>query len=87
LDISKQDPKENFVMEPTITVYAAATIPDTLMPRRRAAATLPAARVRPLRPPAPVRRALGLFRRAQPTTFHRFLAVHMHFAQYPSALD
>jgi hypothetical protein len=28
-----------------------------------------------------------LFHREAPTTFHRFLAVHMHFAQPSSALD
>jgi hypothetical protein len=32
-------------------------------------------------------RAQGFFRRAQPTTFQRCLAVHMHFAQHASALD
>jgi hypothetical protein len=68
-------------MELTIPDYAK-TIRDAMKSRRRAAA--PAALVRPL---APLPRALGLFRRAQPTTFHRCLAVHMHFAQHPSALD
>ncbi len=35
-----------------------------------------------------VPRRLGrLFRRETPTTFQRCLAVHMHFAQHPSALD
>lgn len=33
---------------------------------------------------APVRR---LFRRAEPSTFHRCLAVHMYFAGHPSALE
>ena len=37
-------------------------------------------------PDAPPR-AQGFFRRAQPTTFQRCLAVHMHFAQHASALD
>jgi hypothetical protein len=37
-------------------------------------------------PDAPPR-APGFFRRAQPTTFQRCLAVHMHFAQHASALD
>ena len=32
-------------------------------------------------------RARGFFRRPQPTTFQRCLAVHMHFAQHASALD
>lgn len=32
-------------------------------------------------------RAQGFFRRTQPTTFQRCLAVHMHFAQHASALD
>jgi hypothetical protein len=68
-------------MELTIPVYAK-TIRDAMKSRRRAAA--PAPLVRPLAPPP---RALGLFRRVQPTTFQRCLAVHMHFAQHPSALD
>ncbi len=68
-------------MELTIPVYAK-TIRDAMKSRRRAAA--PPVPVRPLAPPP---RAMGLFRRAQPTTFQRCLAVHMHFAQHPSALD
>lgn len=68
-------------MELTIPVYAK-TIRDAMKSRRRAAA--PATLIRPLAPPASGR---GLFRRAQPTTFQRCLAVHMHFAQHPSALD
>lgn len=36
---------------------------------------------------APSRRLGRLFRRDTPTTFQRCLAVHMHFAQHPSALD
>jgi hypothetical protein len=68
-------------MEPTIALYAT-TLPELTKPRERAPA--PAARIRPLAAPP---RALGLFRRAQPTTFHRFLAVHMHFAAHASALD
>ncbi len=67
-------------MELTIPVYAK-TIREAMKSRRRAA---PAALIRALAPPAPAR---GLFRRAQPTTFQRCLAVHMHFAQHPSALD
>jgi hypothetical protein len=36
----------------------------------------------------PERRPLGrLLRRSTPSTFHRCLAVHMHFAQRASALD
>lgn len=66
-------------MELTIPVYAK-TIRDAIKSRRSAPAPL----IRPLAPPP---RALGLFRRAQPTTFQRCLAVHMHFAQHPSALD
>jgi hypothetical protein len=66
-------------MELTIPVYAK-TIRDAMKSRRLAPAPL----IRPLAPPP---RALGLFRRAQPTTFQRCLAVHMHFAQHPSALD
>lgn len=37
---------------------------------------------------APARRGFaGLFRREEPTTFHRCLAVHMYFAKNPSALE
>jgi hypothetical protein len=68
-------------MELTIPDYAK-TIRDAMKSRRRT--TSPAALVRPL---APLPRALGLFRRTQPTTYQRCLAVHMHFAQHPSALD
>lgn len=36
----------------------------------------------------PERRPLGrFFRREAPSTFHRCLAVHMHYAQRASALD
>src|SRR5579883_25462 len=35
-------------------------------------------------PPPPSRR---LFRGTEPTTFHRCLAVHMHFAKHSGALD
>jgi hypothetical protein len=73
--------KEDFAMELTIPVYAK-TIRDALTARRSAAG--PLTRGRPLAPPP---RAPGLFRRAQPTTFQRCLAVHMHFAQHASALD
>ncbi len=38
-------------------------------------------------PVAAPRRLGRLFRRETPTTFQRCLAVHMHFAQHPSALD
>ena len=68
-------------MELMIPVYAK-TIRDALKSRRGAIA--PTATVRPI---APSPRAPGLFRRAQPTTFQRCLAVHMHFAQNASALD
>jgi hypothetical protein len=68
-------------MELTIPVYAK-TIRDAMKSRRRP--PVPASLIRPLAPPA---RGSGLFRRAQPTTFQRCLAVHMHFAQHPSALD
>jgi len=33
------------------------------------------------------RRARRLFRRAEPTTFQRCLAVHLYFATMPGALD
>jgi hypothetical protein len=69
-------------MEITIPAYAK-TISDTLKARHaRRAAPAPRA-VQPERSP------LGrLFRRnAPPTTFHRCLAVHIHYAQRASALD
>jgi hypothetical protein len=70
-------------MEITIPTYAK-TISETLKaghPRHEAQVPAP-------RSAQPERRALGrLFRRQQPTTFHRCLAVHIHFAQRASALD
>lgn len=36
--------------------------------------------------PEPRRRWLHLFRRQAPTTFHKCLAVHMHFAKHTSLL-
>ena len=36
---------------------------------------------------APAPRRFGIFRREEPTTFHRCLAVHMYFAKNPSALE
>jgi hypothetical protein len=71
-------------MEITIPAYAK-TISETLKAghsRHQAQAPSP-------RSVQPERRALGrLFRRdPQPTTFHRCLAVHIHFAQRASALD
>jgi hypothetical protein len=73
-------------MELTIPVYAKA-ISETLKRRRSerpvATPTAPAPRA-----VQPERRPLGrLFRRETPSTFHRCLAVHMHFAQRASALD
>jgi len=70
-------------MELTIPAYAK-TISDTLKARRaRRGAPAPEARA-----VQPERRTLGrLFRREAPSTFQRFLAVHMHFAQRASALD
>ena len=73
-------------MEITIPAYAK-TISQTLKaghPPHQAQVQAPASRS-----VQPQRRALGrLFRReAQPTTFHRCLAVHIHFAQRASALD
>lgn len=67
-------------MELTIPVYAK-TIRDALKPRRRVVNT---ASVPPLAAKPP---AQGLFRRTPPTTFHRCLAVHMHYAKHASALD
>jgi hypothetical protein len=58
------------------------TIRDALKSSRSAAVV--ATRTSSLDTPP---RAQGLFRRAQPTTFHRCLAVHMHYAQHASALD
>jgi hypothetical protein len=88
-------------MELTIPAYAK-TISDTLkarQPRRLAPNSAPVSTPAsvPTPPPAlaaapravqPQRRPLGrLFRRETPSTFHRCLAVHMHFAQRASALD
>jgi hypothetical protein len=70
-------------MELTIPAYAKA-LSETLKSRRaqRAAPTPEQRTVQP------ERRSLGrLFRRETPSTFHRCLAVHMHFAQRASALD
>jgi hypothetical protein len=71
-------------MELTIPAYAK-TLSETLKARRsqRAAASTPTTRAL-----QPERRSLGrLFRRKAPSTFHRCLAVHMHYAQRASALD
>jgi hypothetical protein len=69
-------------MELTIPAYAK-TISETLKAKARRAVSTPAPRV-----VQPKRRTLGrLFRRAEPNTFHRCLAVHMHYAQRASALD
>ena len=67
-------------MEPTSPVSTKA-IRDALKPQQSAPTAM---RVSTLDAP---RRAQGFFRRAQPTTFQRCLAVHMHFAQHASALD
>ena len=68
-------------MKPTSPV-STKTIGDApTSSRNAAAATTHASSLRV--PP----RAPGFFRRAQPTTFQRCLAVHMHFAQHASALD
>ena len=84
-------------MELTIPAYAK-TISDTLKARHpRRPTPTPAPVSTPTPAPAltaapravqPQRRPLGrLFRRETPSTFHRCLAVHMHFAQRASALD
>lgn len=64
--------------------FRAKSLRDPVEKRpRNSAATAPLARSI-----APPRHPLGgWFRRAAPTTFQRCLAVHMHFAQHPSALD
>jgi hypothetical protein len=69
-------------MEVTLPVYAkalAAALRDRR--RRNTQSEGPHAAATPSRLPA------QLFRRTTPTTFHRCLAVHMHFAQHHSALD
>ena len=73
-------------MELTIPAYAK-TLSDTLKARRSERATAVPAVPAP-RAVQPERRPLGrLFRRQAPSTFHRCLAVHMHYAQRASALD
>ena len=61
---------------------SAKTSRDALKSRRGGPA--PAPRIGSLDAPP---RTQGFFRHAQPTTFQRCLAVHMHFAQHASALD
>ena len=69
-------------MELTIPAYAK-TISETLKAKARRGIQTPEPRV-----VQPKRRTLGrLFRRSAPSTFHRCLAVHMHYAQRASALD
>ena len=68
-------------MKPTSPV-STKTISDAL--KSSGSAPAAAARISTLDTPP---RAQGFFRRAQPTTFQRCLAVHMHFAQHASALD
>ena len=66
-------------MELTTPVYAK-TIGDSLKTRHA-----PSPEPRSVQAE---RRTLGrLFRRETPSTFHRCLAVHMHYAQRASALD
>ena len=67
-------------MELTLPVYAKALAAALRRRTVQSEASSPATTT-PSRLPAP------LFRRATPTTFHRCLAVHMHFAQHHSALD
>lgn len=74
-------PKEDFVMKLTSPV-STKTIPN--VPKSSRNAVVVATRTSSLSAPP---RAQGFFRRAQPTTFHRCLAVHMHFAKHASALD
>lgn len=69
-------------MEVTLPVYAKA-LAAALRERRRRSSESEASRGTT----TPSRLPPQLFRRATPTTFHRCLAVHMHFAQHYSALD
>ena len=80
-------------MELTIPGYAK-TISEALKAHRsdrpaQAPTPTPAPAANPVpRAVQPARRPLGrLFRREVPSTFHRCLAVHMHYAQRASALD
>jgi hypothetical protein len=66
----------------TLPVYAKA-LAAALRERRRPTVESDASRAAAMPPRLPAQ----LFRRAAPTTFHRCLAVHMHFAQHHSALD
>ena len=67
------------------TLLNAKTIRETFRVephgRKREA---PAPREMRRAPPAAPRRLFGA---AEPTTFHRCLAVHMHFAKHSGALD
>ena len=58
----------------------AKTATTTTAPRQPVAA-------KPFSAARPAPRRFGLFRREEPTTFHRCLAVHMYFAKNPSALE
>jgi hypothetical protein len=69
-------------MEIILPIYAKALAAALRKHRRRGSESdASRAATTPSRVPA------QLFRRATPTTFHRCLAVHMHFAQHHSALD
>jgi hypothetical protein len=94
---------EVLVMELTIPAYAKTISDalKSRHTRRMAPPSMstpaPAPTQAPMPTPAPLaapravqpeRRPLGrLFRRETPSTFHRCLAVHMHYAQRASALD
>lgn len=70
-------------MELTIRRHAK-TMTDALKAHRSPHAASAAAP----RTAQPERRTLGsFFRRETPSTFHRCLAVHIHYAQRASALD
>jgi hypothetical protein len=70
-------------MELIIPRYAK-TMTETLKARRSQHAAASVAQ----RAAQPERRSLGrFFRRETPSTFHRCLAVHIHYAQRASALD
>jgi hypothetical protein len=70
-------------MELTIPVYAKALCAALRDRSRRALGGDASAET----VTTPTRLPAQLFRRATPTTFHRCLAVHMHFAEHHSALD
>jgi hypothetical protein len=70
-------------MELTIPTYAKTNGDTVRVSRARRSPTNPAPRIE-----RPARRSFGrLFRREEPSTFHRCLAVHMYYAHAASALE